>query len=506
MSSSAPAGKPLQVIVQPCGTGKTRDAAEVALEQVQRRPVVYIAPTMALLQQFERILKERRPNTKVKYAVGRRLHENCTEPPAFVRPLFGITPESYCSECPVRSSCVYIASREEINSPSPGVVYLTTYSFVVHNVYRTAWRSSVLAIYDEMPSALWETKMPDTIRNVGKWIRVGNTGELYREIVNAAELRIPPAYRRHRKEIAARMAPSYVFIPSFPMGEETMLLTATPIPVLIRAMFPDAAEVEIDETVALMQTVRVNYAFLPHSADWQPDPQACGFKKNTQPGLPYFRASMGLGSWRGVPLRVAGTDSPPPYVFVLLATLVGAKRFLFSKVVCKFDGKFFHPLVGRKTDRIESAVLSVEIERGDRSEIVPFPYEAVVSDLIQLLGRSGVLENGKENVVYTTQLLRFENTHFSRGYVQELVPGIFDARALLRDAASHFVAGGFRDPYNWLIAFYPMAAGQVGEFAKLADMFRRRLDNLNALLAQAKAAVRGGGGGQANEEENELPF
>lgn len=524
MGSTASTGKKtLEVIARACGAGKTLEAARIAVQEAPRRPVVYVAPSRALLAQFESFLKGINPSIRTVWAVGRKPRENCTRFEVFLYPYLNISPDHYCATCPDRADCLYISSRSEIQNPRPGSVYLSTYHFVVYNVMPGAW-ASALVIYDEMPPAIWTTNMPSTVWNMHRWIRISSCDALREEVERSMEHHIPPFARRFRKAIIRQAVPKIAFIPSLPMGDKTCLLTATPIVAIIRAMFPGAGEILIQRSVPLAQVVVHNHSFLPHSAKWQPTHDACGFKKNTAPGMPYFRASVGLGNWRGIPLMVMGTDSPPPYVHILLAVLLRARRLNYSDVVCQFDAEFEHPFTERRSRQIETAVLCLETDEG---EISPVPYEITMADLVQLLGRSGKFMeemsdedekaidvrsySGPLNVVSTSLPLRARNTHFRRNYVNILLPGQFDPGSLLRDLALYAAAKNVKDPANFLFAYYPMAADMVRTFQQLLSRYRQRLERMNRILEQARAFVREKsrseqGGHEDGNIPEEIPF
>lgn len=462
----------VSVIVRPCGFGKTTQMAETASIYASKHPVLYVAPTRRLALQFARLVSER--GCRVIRLFGRN-EENCKNPEVFVLALLGKSQLWYCNEvCGFRDSCDYMSARSALNSLQPGTVYVTTYSFLLYNllpIHLTDNRINAVVIYDEMPAVPLALSSPS--------FREARTNLV--AYLSLARLKKTSLYREIRKD---NPQVAYFAVPRLYEGIETYFLTATPIRKLIETMFC-GAELDFDvQGYALNQRVRVFFSFLPHSRFWTPEPGGCGFKKNTEPGLPYFRASVGLSEWRGKPLRVFGSFSPPPYVFLILAALTGADEIVLSDVEIIFDDEFDHPLKMCRSRKIESAVYAFRYG----SEIHPIPTEMVAGDLIQLLGRSGQLTDG-ENVLFSDIPLVLENHHFHRRYAREVVLGGADTDSLIRSLAMFVAARQTRDLGNYLLQLYPSAFGRKSTIARLATLYRRRVEIINTTLTLLKTAV-----------------
>jgi len=463
----------VSVIVRPCGFGKTIQMADTASIYAPQHPVLYVAPTRRLALQFARLVAER--GCRVVRLFGRN-EENCQNPEVFVLPLLGKSQLWYCNEvCGFRDSCDYMASRSALHSLRPGTVYVTTYSFLLYNllpIHLTGNRINAVVIYDEMPTVPLAMS-PASFREA----RTNLVGYL-----SLARLKKTSLYREIRKD---NPQVAYFAIPRLYEGMETYFLTATPVRKLIEIMF-SGAELDFDvDGYALNQRVRVFYSFLPHSRFWAPEPGGCGFKKNTEPGLPYFRASVGLSEWRGKRLRAFGSFSPPPYVFLILAALTGADEVVLSDVEVIFDKEFNHQLKMCRSRKIESAVYAFRYD----SEIHPIPTEMIAGDLVQLLGRSGQLVDGEENVLFSDIPLTFENHHFRRRYAREVVLGDADTDSLIRSLAMFVAARQIRDLGNYLLRFYPSAFSRKSVIARLATLYQRRIEIINTTLAMLKSAV-----------------
>lgn len=479
----------VSVIVRPCGFGKTSQMADIASIYAPQHPVLYVAPTRRLALQFARLVSER--GCRVVRLFGRN-EENCQNPEVFVLPLLGKSQLWYCNEvCGFRDSCDYMASRSALNSLRPGTVYVTTYSFLLYNllpVHLTNNRINAVVIYDEMPAvplALSSASFREARTNLVAYLSL-------------ARLRKTSLYREIRKD---NPQVAYFAIPRLYEGVETYFLTATPAQKLIEIMF-SGAELDFDvQGYALNQRVRVVYSFLPHSRFWMPEPGGCGFKRNTEPGLPYFRASVGLNEWRGKPLRVFGSFSPPPYVFLILAALTGSDEVVLSDVELTFDEEFDHPLKMCRSRKIESAVYAFRYG----SEIHPVPTELVAGDLVQLLGRSGQLTNGEENTLFSDIPLVFENHHFRRRYAREVVLAGADTDSLIRALAMYVASRKSKDLGNYLLRFYPSAFARRSTIARLVTLYNRRIETINTWLALLKGAVSFIEP-QFGDEPDELPF
>ncbi len=495
-------------LVAPCGFGKTERAVETAAIHAEAgRSVLYVVPTRALLMEIAE--RFRRLGLRPRIAVGRstsRAPVNCRNPEADVALAVGVSLESFCRSCPFFSDCDYIAARAAIFPP--GTVTLATAAFLLWNPVPLS-RVDVV-IYDEMPEPLVE--IPADPR----------ASPPRSERARYIPLRsLPPAIRKAVRAYARRRgAPEPVgyLIPRLPRGaQETLVLTATPIPGVLDILLglrPGDLEYQAmgGDLLALDQVVEWFYQRLPHSKEWTPSQSGCGFKKNTAPGLPYFRASLGLGGWRGRALEAYGSFSPPPHVFYVLAYATGA-RLRLDPVDGLFDESSFRedPLEVLRARRIPGWTLSFVYETPGGERVYPVEWLTRAGDLSQLLGRGGILDKEASRAVGGIPLAARNHVWSYRLARRVRLTG-YDVEDLSYAVAVHAFAFE-KDPIGWMAAFWPHAL-RVAASSRLLDIAKRAARRLKDTTRRANDALSGripldpdsdGGdhGGQEDAEEDE---
>jgi hypothetical protein len=495
-------------LVAPCGFGKTERAVETAAIHAEAgRSVLYVVPTRALLMEIAE--RFQRLGVRPRVAVGRstsRAPVNCRNPEADAAQAVGISLEAFCRSCPFFADCDYIAARAAIFPR--GTVTIATLAFLLWNPVPLS-RVDVV-IYDEMPEPVVE---------VPAYPRVSPPRS---ERARYIPLRyLPPTIRKAVRAYARRRGvpePAGYLVPILPRGtQETLVLTATPLPGVLDVLLglrPGDLEYQAmgGDLLALDQTVEWFYQSLPHSRDWTPSRRGCGFKKNTAPGLPYFRASLGLSGWRGQALEAYGSFSPPPHVFYVLAYATGA-RLRLDPVDGLFDEATFRedPLEVLRARRIPGWTLSFVYETPSGERVYPVEWLTRAGDLSQLLGRGGILDKkasravggiplAARNHVWSYQLVRS---------VQLIGYGVED----LSYAVAVYAFAFEKDPIGWMAAFWPHAL-RVAASSRLLDIARRTARRLKDATKRVNAVLGGkiplepssdgGDHGQEDAEEEDL--
>lgn len=341
----------------PCGEGKTRFVAAQVEEWVGKgKSVLYIAPTVALANQFRSYVSEETdlPPETVRVITGRRIGENCRNPLVSVLPHLGQNQRDFCGFCDNARVCLYQDGLENFRA-GRGVI-ATTYAFARWQMLDPAQEPFDIVIYDDPPLFFHEATGPEA-----KLLRVS--------------LKSP--YLSGKEYVAG--------FPKLPEGKEaTYIYTATPTPSIYSAVFgKEVVDKSGGNRLILRQVVYQSlYHLTMSSRSWNPPPGSCGFKDNTPPGLPYVGASMGLSDWRGKPLTATGTFLMP------LAKVYPPLLALLKLVTGKEWSLTFAPLVYQFSS----------------GTTIPSGYWAIVADgkldlelsflsvfqLLQLLGRSGV--------------------------------------------------------------------------------------------------------------------
>ncbi len=490
----------VEVIRRPCGHGKTLEVARLAaISAMAGRAVIYVAPTLALLEQFRNLLLDEGLGAdKIRLAVGKRLGLNCRNPEVFALPMLGHGQEKYCEQvCPHRSYCPYWGAREMLESLSPpaGMVVLTTYSFLMHLRGRLwAGRWPAVVIYDEMPSFPLDLS------------------EVVEDIDDAMSVIAVMKSRHEANGIVREKVIGKWGIQRLVTGEETYLLSATPSIGILRRMFPECEVRVSGDSFALDQVVRWHYLILNHSRSWVPEYGGCGFKANTAPGYPYFRASMGLGQWRGVPLRVFGSFSPPWEIHAVLAAMLRG-RLRFIDITTDLDTPVKHPLTGMEVRVTWDGVLAIESQEG----VIPVPLEVVFADIAQLLGRSGV---GVENTYHGSIPLRARNHHFTINGVRGLILAGWSEHDLAIAGVRHAIGATTRSGrtsvtmvLRFLDSVFPHIYRHytADSVASIVKHYVEILDRLNGQIQAFEVIERDGGQhavARAEEEEGEysIPF
>lgn len=320
-------------------------ALEMALSG--KETTLYVAPTRALAQQFSRWL--RAEGKSVYEAMGRKTGENCENPLADIATATGESHTVVCRFCDARDVCDYWLSRVAIENLGISAQYaVTTLHFLAFaDIKPNAQR----IIYDDVNSPI----VVADGRHKG-----------------AASIKSVAQTKRGRGKN------TQVFIvPDLPLGEiETLIVSATPV-----VSFFKNTQVQGTNSIALEQTIHYHLSHLTHSSVWLPPPGACGFKKNTPQGMPYFNASTGLNDWRGISLSVAGSFQPPlDYLFVLadLLTRIHQQEHTVDFVPCEMLFDNSRP--------IRSAMWVIR----NGAIVVDASCLPAIYPLVQLLGRAGV--------------------------------------------------------------------------------------------------------------------
>lgn len=458
------------VVVKPCGSGKTRQACELAaLLASQGKRVLYVVPTRALLLEvYEQI---RAHGARVEISAGRsadRPPVNCRNPLADLSDAAGFSLLSFCQTCHFFNSCSYVEGRAALTIP--GVVRVTTLAFLIWN--RVPFGTADVVIYDEMP--LW-FEIPKRYLHL--------LPEPYRSAVVKFE-DLPSPIRREARRYHARLgteAPGGFLIPRLLAGRErTLILTATPIPGLIEAMVGGEVDYSAEgDFFGVDQRVRWFFCDLPHSREWSPQASGCGFKKNTRPGLPYFRASLGLGQWRGQALDVFGSYQPPWHVFAILAFLLQTPL-----KIDPVDVMFDHPPqedplgLGQRM-RIPSWTLSFERD----GKAIPIPWLLRAADLAQLLGRSGI---GVENNYVGAIPLAARNTVWQYRLAREISLEGYSPRDVAREILMHFFLF-HRQPLDAAVHAYPGLASLLDK--RMVAAIRKRAARIRSFVEQFNSHI-----------------
>jgi hypothetical protein len=284
-------------------------------------------------------------------------------------------------------------------------------------------------------------------------------------------------------------------IPLLPRGaQETLVLTATPLPGVLDILLglrPGELEYQAmgGDLLALDQVVEWFYQRLPHSKEWTPSRSGCGFKKNTAPGLPYFRASLGLSGWRGKALEAYGSFSPPPHVFYVLAYATGA-RLRLDPVDGLFDESSFRedPLGVLRARRIPGWTLSFVYETSGGERVYPIEWLVRAGDLSQLLGRGGILDKEASRAVGGIPLAA-RNHVWSYRLARRVRLAGYDVEDVAYAVAVHAFAFE-RDPIGWMAAFWPHAL-RVAASSRLLDMARRAARRLRDATKRVNDVLSG---------------
>ena len=351
----------VKVIQRPCGAGKTKEAVRRMAEVAgQGGTVLYVAPTVALaLQVRDWLISEGVDSQRIVLSFGRRLFpRTCDDPNALLCPHLGEAPDTYCNTyCAFFPRCAYFSGKTYLHLAPPGVIVLTTLTYLVYNTPGSVrdlgvWNYDVV-VYDDINRLLFVGKRPFSRYarpGLRCWVKMGGM--------------------------------DYGIIALYP-GRETIFLSATPpMDLLPLAFNMDREKFQVEVSYALRQQVTVSLLHLPMGRrfpKWSAPMQTCGFKKNTAEGLPYFQSSEGLGNWRGVPLKVVGSFQPPLQVYAiwaaLLEKLTGHPHSVsLIPVILHFDNH----------KPIQSAMFGV---RNARYYLCLLPP---VHALAQLLGRAGI--------------------------------------------------------------------------------------------------------------------
>jgi hypothetical protein len=473
-------------LVAPCGFGKTERAVEVAAIHAEAgRSVLYVVPTRALLMEIAE--RFRRLGVHPRIAVGRSTSKapvNCRNPEADAAQAVGISLEAFCRSCPFFSECDYIAARAAIFPP--GTVTLATAAFLLWNPVPLS-RVDVV-IYDEMPEPVVEIPADPRVSPPRS------------ERARYIPLRsLPPAIRKAVRAYARRRGvpePAGYMIPLLPRGtQETLILTATPLPGVLDVLLglrPGELEYQAmsgEDLLALDQTVEWFYQRLPHSREWTPSRRGCGFKKNTAPGLPYFRASLGLSGWRGQALEAYGSFSPPLHVFYVLAYATGA-RLRLDPVDALFDEASFHedPLEVLRARRIPGWTLSFVYETPQGERVYPVEWLTRAGDLSQLLGRGGILDKKASRAVGGIPLAARNHVWSYRLARRVRLTG-YDVEDVSYAVAVHAFAFE-KDPIGWMAAFWPRAL-RVAASSRLLDIARRTARRLKDATKRVNDTLSG---------------
>jgi len=463
------------VLIRPCGAGKTTQACEyAAIEAARGRNVLYVVPTRALL--LEVVERLRSFGARVEVSAGRSTRKepvNCRNPLADLSQAAGFSLLAFCQTCPFFNSCDYTSGRFALTLP--GTVRVMTFAFLVWN--RSLVGQHDVVIYDEMP----------------KWVEIKKDHlPLLPEPHRSSAVRLESLPRIVRKEIRRYYAgsgaepPAAFLLPSLPRGRErTIVLTATPIPGLLEAML--GAELVYDAAPnfwGVDQLVRWSFIVLPHSREWTPQADGCGFKKNTLEGWPYFAASIGQNRWRGWRLKAFGTFQPPPHVWLVVASLLRA-RLKIDPVDAVFDRPpRVDPLGLARRMRIPTWTISFEINE----KVIPIPWLARVGELAQLLGRSGI---GVENFYAGSIPIAARNTVWGYRFAREIELEEYEPRDVALEILTHFHLFS-RSPLDASIHAWPELALVADE--RMIVAARQRAASIRSLVTRFNEALGAGGG------------
>ncbi len=319
-----------------------------------------------LLHQFASLLQERGISaSEITVATGRD-EKNCAHYSTIRAAVaLGENPASLCHKCRESTRCVYTRNKERLNSRDFRIA-LTTHHYLLYNtppdvIHGNGWPDTVV-VFDEMPPFIMEVQFAARFA-CRAYLHLG----------------------KQRKTLAC---------PAFFPGETTYVLSATPVPAFLEHMFNIPVSC-FKQDVAIEQTVYQYLLHLTMSSTWKA-PHACGFKKNTTPGMPYFMASIGLGDWRGRNLQVAGTFAFPPGHYAITASFLSA-----------LSGEHYTvdwiPILYEFTNRrLPGAVLGYRNHR-----VIAMASVSPSLELVQLLGRSGVLTTDRPQLVYSDLPLNF---------------------------------------------------------------------------------------------------
>ncbi len=330
-----------------CGSGKTKSALDALLSCPSG---MYVAPTRSLAEQFAAMAESR--GKKVIQAFGRKVGANCKNPLIDIAMATGHRVSDVCMDCNHKENCEYFTTRRKIQE-GEYTYAVTTFHYLA--MLPPPYTVPDIIIYDDITAPL---------------------------------LVIPPRMRAHTFPVISvalggKKKTEYV-LPQLPQARRTIVVSATPVVSLWEIAVCGASSKQNTDQVPLDQTVYVHLVHLTHSAPWYPPPGACGFKKNTPPGMPYFHASIGLNDWRGIPIAAAGSFFPPLDMLHVLAKIM-------SVATGEEHNVCFIPIrmvgsVGKKRTEIRSAVWGVK----NHHVVLDLSCAPSVYPLVQLLGRSGV--------------------------------------------------------------------------------------------------------------------